>query len=466
MTAPRIVVVGAGPAGIMAAREAKRRGAAVTLIDEAPRPGGQIYRQGDAALASSGVGLPEELARKRTVLEAYAEVAEAVDYHSGATAYAVFPGPQLHVALADSSRVFEADALILATGVGERAVPFPGWTLPGVLYAGGVQAIMKAHGVRAGDRVAVVGAGPLIIAVAAQLAEAGAEIACVTLLTPLRVMARRPLGLWAGRGVVREGMAYLRQLRRAGAPVLEGWVPVHAEGAPAVESLCVARHDGAGRPLMGSERRFDVDMVAMNFGFTANSELARMAGAEVRFDSVRGGWVPVRNEFGATAVPGVFVAGDGAALRGAFVAAAEGRIVGAAAVLTAGGKGTAELHQELAAEFTERRSHQAFQDALRPTLDLPSGVWSWATDDTVVCRCEGITQGRLRQAVDEGHVTVNGIKRNTRAGMGWCGGRTCLASVAALAAQGQAGPPAETPPMRPRPLARPVPAGILARREP
>ena len=465
MTAPRVVVVGAGPAGIMAAVEARRRGAAVTLIDEAPRPGGQIYRQGDTALAASGVGLPEELKRKRAVLDAFAGLADAVDYHSGATAYAVFPGPRLHVALAERSRVFEADALVLATGVGERSVPFPGWTLPGVLYAGGAQAMMKAHGVRPGDRAAVVGAGPLIIAVAAQLAEAGAEIACVALLTPLRVMARRPLGLWAGRAVVREGMAYLRRLRRAGAPVLDGWVPMLAEGGPAVESLTVARHDGAGRPLMGSQRRFTVDLVAMNFGFTANSELARMAGAEVRFDPARGGWLPICDEFGATAGPGVFVAGDGAGLRGAWVAAAEGRIVGAAAALTAAGGAMSELRRDLAAEFAERRRHQAFQDALGPTLELPPGVWTWATDDTVVCRCEGVTQGRLRRAVAEGHVTVNAIKCNTRAGMGWCGGRTCLAAVAALAAQGQAVPPAETPPMRPRPLARPVPAGILARRQ-
>jgi NADPH-dependent 2,4-dienoyl-CoA reductase/sulfur reductase-like enzyme len=469
MRAPRIVVVGAGPAGIMAAREAIRRGAAVTLIDEAPRPGGQIYRQGDAALAASGIGLLKELKRKRALLEAFAEISDTVDYHPGATAYAVFPGPQLHVALADSSQVFEAAALILATGVGEKAVPFPGWTLPGVLYAGGAQAIMKAHGVRAGDRVAVVGAGPLIIAVAAQLAEAGAEIACVTLLTPLRVMARRPLGLWAGRDVVREGMAYLRRLRRAGAPVLEGWAPVRAEGASAVESLTVARHDGTGRALKGSERRFAVDMVAMNFGFTANSELARMAGAEVQSDLARGGWVPLRDEFGATAAPGVFVAGDGAGLRGAWVAAAEGRIVGAAAALTAQGKALWNLRRELAAEFTLRRRHQSFQDALRGTLELPPGVWSWAADDTVVCRCEGVTQGRLRRTVAEGHVTADAIKRNTRAGMGWCGGRTCLASVAALAAQGETSPAAKTPPMppmRPRPPARPVTAGILARREP
>ena len=459
-----VVVVGAGPAGMMAAREAHRRGAAVTLIDEGPRPGGQIYRQGAASLGPPAVGLAAERDRKRALLDAFADVAGAIDYRAEATAYAVFPGPELHVADADGSMVLAPDALVLATGVSEKAIPFPGWTLPGVLYAGGVQAIMKAHGVRAGDRIAVVGAGPLPIAVAAQLVEAGARLACVALLTPLRVMARRPWCLWAGRRVVAEGFAYLGVLRRAGVPVLEGWVPVRAEGGDKVASITVARRDRAGRPVAGTERRLEVDLVAMSFGFTANSELARMADADVRFDAERGGWIPQADPFGRTSAPGVFVAGDGAGLRGAWVAAAEGRIVGAAAALAARGEPVQPLGRELRAEFARRRRHLKFQNAVRLTLALPEGVWSWADAETTVCRCEGLTRGRLEAAIAEGHTTVDGLKRNTRAGMGWCGGRTCLASVVALATGARPAP--DLPPMRPRPLARPVPAGILARRNP
>ena len=464
MTPPRVVVVGAGPAGLMAAREAHLRGAAVTLVDEAPRPGGQIYRQGADILSPPAVGLTGERRRKQAVLAAFAEVASAIDVRPGTTAYAVFPGPELHVAGAETSAVLKADALVLATGVGERAVPFPGWTLPGVMYAGGVQALLKAHGVRAGDRAAVVGAGPLAVAVAAQLAEAGARVACVALLTPLAAMARRPLALWSGRAVVREGLAYLRTLRRARVPILGCWTPVRAEGTEAVESLTVARHDGRGRPVAGEERRFDVDLVAMNFGFTANSELARMAGAVVGFNPGYGGWVPECDGWGRTAAERVFVAGDGAGLRGAWAAAAEGRIVGAAAARVALGRPLDGLEVELADARAERRRHELFQRAVQLTLALPVGVWSWAGPETLVCRCEGLTRARIERAVAEGHVTVDGIKRNTRAGMGWCGGRTCLATVAALA--GTAGTNRGTPPMRARPLARPVSAAALARREP
>jgi NADPH-dependent 2,4-dienoyl-CoA reductase/sulfur reductase-like enzyme len=459
---PRVAVVGAGPAGLMATREACLRGCAVTLIDEAPRPGGQIYRQPAPGLGAVPIGASGEFARKRKVLDAFAEVAETIDYRPGTTAYAVFAGPELHLARDDASEAISADALVLATGVSERAVPFPGWTLPGVFYAGGLQALMKAQGLRAGDRVAVAGAGPLPVAVAAQLVEAGAEVACVALLTPLNRMARKPLALWAGREVLREGFGYLRGLRAAGVPLLDGWAPLSAKGQDRVERLTVARHDGSGRPIADSARAFEVDTVAMNFGFTANSELACMAGAEVRFDLALGGWVPVADEFGRTSAPGVFVAGDGAGLRGALVAAAEGRIAGAAAAAQALGGRVEEAAGALADAFAERSRHERFQEAVRLTLQLPGGVWDWAGADTTICRCEGVTRGRLERALADSHASVDAVKRNTRAGMGWCGGRTCLATVAAIAARQR---PDWTPrPTTPRPLARPVPLGALARR--
>jgi NADPH-dependent 2,4-dienoyl-CoA reductase/sulfur reductase-like enzyme len=459
---PRVAVVGAGPAGLMAAREACLRGCAVTLVDEAPRPGGQIYRQPAPGLGAAPVGLAGELARKRKVLDAFAEVVEDVDYRPGTTAYAVFEGPELHLARDDVSEAICPDALILATGVSERAVPFPGWTLPGVVYAGGLQALMKAQGLRAGDRVAVVGTGPLPVAVAAQLVEAGAEVACVALLTPLNRMARKPLALWSGRAVLWEGFRYLRLLRAAGVPLLNGWAPLKAEGQDRVERLTVARHDGSGRPIAESARVFEVDTVAMNFGFTANSELARMAGAETRFDLARGGWVPLADEFGRTSAPGVLVAGDGAGLRGALVAAAEGRIAGAAAAAQAFGRRAEDDAGTLAGAFAERSRHEGFQEAVRLTLELPDGVWDWAGADTSICRCEGVTRGRLERALADRHASVDAVKRNTRAGMGWCGGRTCLATVAAIAARQR--PDWAPHAMTPRPLARPVPLGALARR--
>ncbi len=464
MKAPWVAVVGAGPAGLAAACEAHRRGCRVTLIDEAPRPGGQIYRQAPPGLGVPRIALAGEQRRKEALLSAFRAAAGGIEYHPLTTAYAVFPGPELHVATEERARILRPAALVLATGVSERGVPFPGWTLPGVLYAGGVQATLKGQGVRAGDRVAVIGTGPLPLAVAAQLTAAGAEVRCLALLHPLHRMARQPRALWAGRAIVREGFAYLRTLRRAKVPLLQGWVPLRAEGDGRVEALRLARHDGSGRAVAGHERRVPVDLVAFNYGFSVNSELACMAGAEITFDLARGGWIPQADEYGATAAPGVFIAGDGAGLRGALVAAAEGRIVGAAAAARARGETPEALRTGLAAAFADRSRHLAFQAAVRRTLELPPGVWEWPEADTVVCRCEGVTCARLAQAIAHGHAHLDAIKRNTRAGMGWCGGRTCLQAVAALLHRGQ--PPPCAQPMRSRPPVRPVPLGAIARSEP
>jgi NADPH-dependent 2,4-dienoyl-CoA reductase/sulfur reductase-like enzyme len=451
-----VAIVGTGPAGLAAAIEAARTGARVTLIDEAPREGGQIYRQPAPELDLPPVGLPGELARKAALLAEFGAVREKLELRFQTTAHSLYPGPELQIADATASARLTPDAVILATGVSERAIPFPGWTLPGVLYAGGAQALLKAQGVRAGDRVVISGAGALPLAVGAQMAEAGAEIAALALLhSPVRLLMD-PLALWAGRGIVAEGLQYLAKLRRAGVRPQTGWAAIHAHGVERLEAVTLARIGGDGQPVAGSERHVEADLLLLNYGFTANSELARMAGAEHRYDPAMGGWLPVAARDGATSVAGVYVAGDGAGLRGALVAEAEGRIVGAAAAAHAlGGQSVAQGAAE-----ARRARQERFQRALRRTLDLPGGVWNWATEDTTICRCEGITAGRLARAFADGHLTLDGIKRSTRCGMGWCGGRTCLQATAALArAAGGDWPPAE---MRARPVARPVPLGALA----
>ena len=452
-----IVIVGAGPAGMSAAIEAHRRGCTVTLVDEAARPGGQIYRQGSTNLPALQVGLPAERRRKQELIDRFESIMTHIDYRPRTTVYAAYTGPVVHLAHATQSETIRPHALVIATGVCERAVPFPGWTLPGVVYAGGVQALMKNSAIRAGDQVVVAGTGPLPVAVAAQLVEAGATVRALALLHPLSVMAKRPLGLWAGRSVIKEGMNYLRILKQAGVARYQGWIPLRAQGGSSLESVTIARHDGSGAALPGSECNISADLLAINFGFTANSELAQMIGADFTYTPESGGWIPTIDGFGATNQPGVFVAGDCAGLRGAWVASTEGRIVGAAAANHARNVANQSLLSELADTFNERARHTRFQQAVRETLRLPDGVWSWADADTLVCRCESVTLGRLRQAFADGHQSLDAAKRNTRAAMGWCGGRTCLQAVAALAAGGR--PPADTPPIRTRPVARPVPLG-------
>ena len=456
-----VAVVGGGPAGLMAARAAVLHGAAVTLIDEAHQPGGQIYRQPSAPMRRIAIGLEGELARKRRVLAAFAEVADRVEYLAGGVAYSLFEGPELHVAHGGATSILRPDVIVLATGVCERAYPFPGWTLPGVCFAGGVQATLKANGVRAGDRVVVTGVGPLPIAVAAQLVAASAEVEVVALANGLSSMLRRPWGLWAGRSIVSEGFSYLRTLRQAGVEQLSGWIPVRAEGARQLERVTLAKH-AAGVPIAGSERTLECDLLALNYGFIANSELVRMAGAEMDFAPDRGGWIPPTDAFGRTSVDRVMVAGDGAGLRGALVDEIEGEIVGAIAAARTCGRLEDGFEHKFSAAIRARRRHEQFQKAVQESLRLPDGVWSIAADDTTCCRCECVSRARIQRAIADGHTSVNAIKRTTRAAMGWCGGRMCTHTIAALAGGGRL--KGEVEQMTPRPVARLVSLGENANR--
>lgn len=437
-----------------AAIEAVARNCRVTLLDEAARPGGQIYRQAHSALGDAAFAEAGETARKKALLQRFEAILPRIEYRAGTVAYAAYGNGELHVAAGGRTERLKPDAVILATGVRELAIPFPGWTTPGVMFAGGAQAILKSQKILPGQVAVVAGAGPLPMVVAAQLLRAGGKVAALAgLHSPFGAIAQ-PSALWKGRTMLREGIGYGWTVWRAGVPMLTGYVPVRAAGTDRLQSVVLARTDSDGAIVLGTEREIACDLLAVNYGFVANSELAAMAGATMRRDPAIGGWIPAADAEGRTSLPWLYVAGDGAGLRGALVAENEGTIVGAAA---AGGAPAP------AAAVARRAQYLAFQQIVRRWLRLPPGLWRAATDGTIVCRCENIRLSELRAALGNGHESLNAIKRNSRAGMGWCGGRMCLHSVAALAEQHAGVVP--TAMMTPRPMARPVSFAALARQE-
>ncbi|MBV9519146.1 MAG: FAD-dependent oxidoreductase [Hyphomicrobiales bacterium] len=455
-----IIVVGAGPAGLAAAMQAERQGARVTLVDEGQRPGGQIYRQGHPALGREDIAGAAELRRKHKLLEAFERARVRIDYRPNTSAFALFGPRDIHVASGDQTQVLSADGVILASGVREVAVPFPGWTTPGVMYAGGAQSLIKSQRTLPGRNVVVAGCGPLPIVVAAQILRAGGKIAAFAPLHSLTAGVGNLTGLWHGRGVVLEGLRYLATVMKSGVARLTGFVPIRARGIDRLESVVLARLDAAGAVEKGSEREIACDALVINYGFAANSELAALAGARMRHEELIGGWLPEVDDFGRTSVEGVFVAGDMAGLRGALVAETEGCLVGAAAAASPEIFAKRSFEQSWHKELTHRRRLCEFQKVVRAMLDRPRALWAIADDDTMICRCENVNLGHLRFAFSAGHLAPNTIKRSTRAAMGWCGGRTCLPMIAALAElHAKASPFAM---MTPRPLARPVPLSALA----
>ncbi|MFF5038734.1 FAD-dependent oxidoreductase [Streptomyces nigra] len=458
-TAPHLAVVGAGPAGLAAALAAAARDVRVTLLDAAPQAGGQFHRRPAAALRARR---PQALhhawrtaERLRESLEAHVQ-AGRVRYLTDHHVWCAEPGPgtgfTVHALYGPEQREpaeVRADALVLATGGYEKVLPFPGWTLPGVVTAGGAQAMLKGTLTVSGRTAVVAGTGPLLLPVAAGLAAAGVSVAAlVESADPKALLRRTPV--WAAHPAkLAEGAGYAAALLRRRVPVLTRHTVVEAHGTDRLEAVTVAALDAGGRVRPGTGRRIPCATLAVGHGMLPQTDLAetlgcRMDGLAVRVDAEQ-----------RTDVPGVWAAGETTGIGGAELSLAEGHIAGRSAAARL--RGARPDPAGLARAARARDRLRGFAAAVESVYTPPAHWTEQITDDTLVCRCEEVTAGAVRQAGTElGAGDVRTVKLLTRAGMGWCQGRMCAPAVAGLTGC------ALTP--NRRPFARPVPLGVLAGR--
>jgi NADPH-dependent 2,4-dienoyl-CoA reductase/sulfur reductase-like enzyme len=391
-----VIVVGAGPAGIAAATAAARHGRSVILLDDNPAAGGQIWRSGIEA--SSAHGDKREDAAKG---KAFRELVS-----SGATllfGYRVFdaPAPGTLQALRETDGDVEVDTLqydrlILATGARERFLPFPGWTLPGVFGAGGLQALVKGGFSVRGKRVAVAGSGPLLLAVAAHLREYGADVTSVSEQAALSQVALFAASLWSHPAKIWQGIGYRTSMGKT--PYRTGCWPISAVANAATGLLKSVRFtDGAA---IWEE---PCDLLACGFHLVPNTELASLLGC-----TLRGDFVEV-DEQQQTSVKNIYCVGEPVGIGGLEAALVQGEIAGLACV----GHQTGSLR---ARNVAERRFAARLETAFR----LRDELRSLSAPETIVCRCEDVTYDSL--AARSGWTDA---KLQTRCGMGPCQGRIC-----------------------------------------
>ncbi|GHG10072.1 FAD-dependent oxidoreductase [Streptomyces filamentosus] len=446
-----LAIVGAGPAGLAAAVTAASLGLPVTLLDAGARPGGQYYRHPDPAL---GAERPHVLHHDWA---AFAGREAELRAHERAGRIRHLPGRQVwsvtgsgtdwtvHSRTEDTAgEPVRARAVLLATGAYERQLPFPGWTLPGVVGAGGAQAMLKGGLVLPGRRVVVAGSGPLLLAVAASLAAAGARVPAVVEAAGYGPYARHTGTLLRNPAKLAEGALYGGALLRHRVRPLLRHAVVEAHGTGRVEAVTVARLDRDWRPVPGTGRRVPCDALAVGHGLVPELSLATALGCATR-TAADGTVALVLTPGLRTSVPGIWSAGETGGVGGARLALVEGEI---AALSVAG--------RPVPAGLARRRERlRAFADAMGAAHRPGPGWTGWLREETAVCRCEEVPAGRVREAVEElGATDARTVKLLTRAGMGWCQGRMCGPAVAALAGDGPA-------PDR-RPLACPVRLGQLA----
>lgn len=458
-----LVVVGGGPAGLAAAAEAAGSGLSVLLVDERPTLGGQIFKQpGPGFRVTDPAALGRDFVRGRRLIE----LAE----RSGAeillrTAVVAIRGLEL-VLVEDerTTRTVTARHVILAPGAHDRPVAFPGWTLPGVVTAGGAQTLVKTQRVLPGERILFAGSGPLALAFPAQLRGYGANVVSVLEAGPAPGPADVLRLLRAARGnehLLRDAAAYRARLIRDRVPLRYRRIVVRAEGDGRVEEVVHAAVDRDWRPLPGTEERETADTLCVGYGFFPSVELPRLAGCDFTYDEALGGPVVARDAWLRTTVDGISAAGDGTGVAGSYVAIDEGRLAAIGALVdlaVLSGAAAEERARPIRARLTRK---EAFRRALAPLHAVGSGVYELATADTVLCRCEGLTLERLDDALSTTG-DPNLVKLLTRAGMGLCQGRNCQRQIAAILARRHGVATADVPVPTPRPPLRPVPIGAVA----
>ena len=385
-----VVVIGAGPAGLAAAWRAAQSGLRVIVVDDNPATGGQIWRGGS----------PEA----RVWLERVRSV--DVQVINGAR---VFHKPKAGVLLAETREgVCELSyaSLVLATGARERFLPFPGWTLPNVMGAGGLQALVKTGLPIQGKRVVVAGSGPLLLAVAAYLRKRGAEVLLIAEQASTARLARFGVGLVLEKRKLLQAWALKKDFSRKGAKAqgvryLTGCWPIAAHGGEKLESVTLFRG--------GKRWQVACDYVACGFHLVPNLELAELLECIVDLGGVR------VDEFQQTTVSQIYSAGEATGIGGLELSLVEGEIAGLAA---------ADKREKARKLFPVREKQRKFAALLNRTFALREELKQLCTPETIVCRCEDVTFERLR-----GQSSWRAAKLQTRCGMGPCQGRVCGSAV-------------------------------------
>ena len=445
-----LAIVGAGPAGLNAALVAAKVGVSVLVIDERGTIGGQYFKPRSEGYR--GARAPDRQHRRGDVLRRSATDSGAVilSGHGVWFARALEDGAKFELRSDGPNGAVQiaARAVILATGAMERPAIVPGWTRENAMTIGAAQTLVRRYGVVPGARVLIASHGPLGMQLAAEIVGTGGTVVALADRGRPRVGLALAQAAIAAPGLLRDGARYLAVLLAARVPVLHGW------------ELAGITETGADlRNMQGGETRsFAADTICSGDGFAPQTELARLLGVAMTLDAATGVAVPERTDTCETNVPGVWIAGDAGGLGGAQIAAAQGIIVGAAALRHLG-------KQADAGDAPRRLAHvRRFQSALwslyaahpRALPNVP---------DTVICRCEGVTIGAVRAAIDDGAQDPGALKRATRLGMGRCQGRFCTAHAVRILNDAGHRTPVEAL-FAPQLPARPVTLGALALEKP
>ena len=445
-----LLILGGGPAGLAAISQARALGLEPLLLDENAGAGGQVHRA-VGGFYQPEPGAPGAAQARQGLALIKAAQASGAECRFGATLWAIQEDGVVTWSEAGRAHQVLARHVLLCPGATERAVPIPGWTLPGVMGVGGAQILMKTAGLLPEGQFWLAGQGPLLWLYAAQLLQKGARPAGILDLSapgiPWRAALHLPMALRAP-GYLAQGLGWMGKLRRARVPVIK----VRHLAALGTGRLEALRFEGREAPA---------DLLLLHDGVVPNTQITRaLPGCAHEWDAAQACLRPVLDQWGNTSLAGIMVAGDGGGIGGAQAAALSGRLA-ALEVARALGRMTKDQRDALAGPLLRKRAAELAPRGLLDALFPPMPSMR-VEDSTLICRCEEVSAGRIRAAVALGAQGPNQLKAFLRAGMGACQGRVCGSVVQALMAEARGVPAGQLEGLRTRFPTKPVTVGELA----
>ncbi|BBH12052.1 FAD/NAD(P)-dependent oxidoreductase [Chromobacterium haemolyticum] len=422
----RPIIVGGGPAGMAAAIELVNHDQPCTLIDEASRLGGVVYR----GPLRQGVTLDYLGERYRDAMQAlhaeFSKVSHAVEVKLNTRIVGGEAGQWLY-ALNEQEKVEKIDfeQLLLSAGCHERSVPFPGWTLPGVIMLGGLQLQIKSGVVKPLGRTTIVGTGPLLPLVACQLHRAGADVQGVYEASSFGRIAKETLAMLNKPQLFLDGLSMLAYLKRHGVPLHYGWGVVEASGQQEVQEVTVAPYDDNWTPDLNRAVSLTTETLAVGYGFIPRTQLTQQMGLRHAYDA-DGFLKPEINGWQQSSEAHIHLAGDIGGLRGGEAAMLSGRIA-AQSMLKQSGAISAELAEKNRQRYlTELKAVLRFRVGIDSFTQRGSGQLTLPREDTVICRCENALRQDIDSALEQGVQDLISLKMRTRVSMGDCQGKMCV----------------------------------------
>lgn len=452
-----LVIVGAGPAGMGAAIEARRAGLSVLVLDEQSAPGGQIYRQVERVTLTETVRaerLGPDYAHGAALVREFRD--SGAEYLPGATVWQIEDGKVWYLK-GDRAGSAAAGRILMATGAIERPMTRKGWNLPGVMSAGGVQILLKSSGMIPAADTVLIGSGPLLYLIADQIHAAGGRLQAIVETVPSAryLAAARHLPAALGTGYLSKGLKLLLGLRRKGVQIYRGASDLEVTGRDRAEAVQF-RHKGRAVTLKTA-------LVVLHEGVIPNQQITRLTECAHDWNPAQDCFEPRTDDWGNASVAGLMIAGDGAGIGGAWAAEAGGRLAGIEAARAAGRLDEAARDAQ-AAPLRARHKALIRGRGFLEVLYAPSALVP-KDDATIVCRCEEITAGQIREAVAIGGLGPNQVKSYLRCGMGPCQGRMCGPVVTAIIARERGVSPEEVGYFRIRPPLKPIPLAAIAKAE-